>query len=271
MDFAKCTLDNKVYGASNFSELKDLNHKRKFLICNECGNPAYFKKTSKSGQAACFGARPHKENCSLISVDSDSLVGTLENDEKELINSGNEIKVDFNFGTQQIVHTIANSEDAHANNRRASSHSNQNGIGRATSTRRLKSLLNMLINDPVFAISKQKIDVGHKYPYNASTIFKNFNSLDDTQIQQFRGVYGQIFDVKMTSENVLWINSGGFNAFSIVVSKDFQNNFFNRFEQYKDDVDQLCGKYVLCFGEIKKSKNQKFYIELDDITKIVFK
>ena len=271
MDFAKCTLDNQVYNAVKFSALTDLNFKRKHLVCNECGYPAYFKKASKSGQAACFGARPHKEGCSLISGDSDSVIGTLENDEKELINSGNEIKVDFNFGTQQIVHTIENPEDLQGSNRRASAHSSQNGIGRATSTRRLKSLLNMLINDPDFATSKQKIDVGRKYPYNASTIFKNFNSLDDTQVQELRGVYGQIFDVKMTSENILWINSGGYNAFSIVVPEDLQNSFFDRFEQYQDDVDQLCGKYVLCFGEVKKSSKQKLYIKLDDVSKIVFK
>lgn len=271
MDFAKCTVDNKVYRANEFSKLKDLNQKRRFLICNECHNPAYFKKASKSGQAACFGARPHQENCSLTSVDSDSVVGTIENDERELINSGNEIKVDFNFGIQQIIHTIENSEDVDRNDRRASSHSCQNGVGRAKSNRRLKSLLNMLINDPDFSTSQQKIDVGHKYPYNASTIFKPFNSLNDAQINQYRGVYGQIFDVIMTSENVLWINSGGFDAFSIIISKNLQNVFFDRFEQYHDDVDQLCGKYILCFGEVKKSKNQKFYIELDDISKIVFK
>ena len=77
--------------------------------------------------------------------------------------------------------------------------------------------------------------------------------------------------MNITKDNVLWINSYGFDAFSIIISTELQNSFFDRFKKNEDDIDQLCGKYVLCFGKIRKSKKQKFCIELDDILKIVFK
>ena len=177
MELARCTLDNKVYSAVDFSTLSDLSTKRRNLICDECKNPAYFKKAAKSGQAACFGARPHKDGCSVASEDSDTVAGKLEDDERALINDGNSIKVDFDFGSKTNTH-IVDMEDSESNPRKTgSSHHITNGLGKAKSNRRLKSLLNMLINDSGFAASKIKIDIGHEYPYNASTIFRRFGNL----------------------------------------------------------------------------------------------
>jgi hypothetical protein len=59
MDIAKCNADGQTYNASNFSLLpqNDLLIKRRKLICIGCENIAFFRIKSRSGQAACFGAR----------------------------------------------------------------------------------------------------------------------------------------------------------------------------------------------------------------------
>jgi len=277
MDLAKCTLNNIVYNAVEFSKLSDLSMKRRHLICNECEYPAYFKKASKSGQAACFGARPHKEGCRVATEDSSTTIGTLTETEKFLINDGSEIKVDFNFEIQAVTHTLEAENNENKTSRIGKSHSGINGIGSAASKRKLSSLLNILVNDMSFVKSNRKIDIGQKYPYNASTLFKKNNELSENDIEKFRGLYGQIVDVKLATNKVknevrpLWLNFGGIDECSILIPNSLSEDFFNRFSEYEDDIDELSGKYVLCFGTIHKSKNGKFYIQLDDISKIVFR
>ncbi|WP_323591746.1 hypothetical protein [Aliarcobacter butzleri] len=271
MDFAKCELDSQVYGAYKFSQLSnsDISQKRRHLVCNSCGAKAYFKKKSKSGQAACFGARPHYKECDLVTEESQTCTCTLENDERELINSGNFIDVDFDFITKATTHITPENDDEDSKGLKGSRHSSVNGIGTAKSKRKLKSLLNMLLNDLNFSKSNQKIDIGHSHPYNASTIFKKFSQLSCSDINKTRGIYGQIFDVNEFKTDI-WINSGGFDDCSIVIEYNLHYEFYKRFPEYTD-LEDLNGKYVLCFGEVLKSTSDKYFIKLDDISKIVFK
>jgi hypothetical protein len=271
MDFAKCTLDGKVYGSYNFSKLSisEISKKRRHLVCNNCAAKAYFKKRSKSGQAACFGARPHEKGCDLATEESQTCTGTLQNDERELINSGSFIDVDFDFLTKVTIHITSDGRDISSTGVTGTRHNSSNGIGTAKSKRKLKSLLNMLLNDVQFVKSNQKIDIGHKYPYNASTIFKKFSELTFSDIKKTRGIYGQIFDVNEFKTDI-WVNSGGFDDCSIVIEENLQSEFYERFPDY-DDLENLNGKYVLCFGEILKSTNGKYFVKLDDMSKIVFK
>ena len=271
MDFAKCTLDGQVYGAYKFSQLSnsDIGQKRRHLICTKCGANAYFKKKSKSGQAAHFGARPHKPNCELATDESQTCTGTLQNDERELINTGNFINVDFDFLPKDITHISPNNEDESSKGFTGSKHSSFNGTGTAKSKRRLKSLLNMLLNEPGFSKSNQKIDIGEKYPFNASTIFKKFSQLSNADLNKTRGIYGQIYDVNEFNTNI-WINSGGLSDCSIIIEEKLHNEFYERFPNY-NDLETLNGKYILCFGKVLKSSNDKYFIKLDDISKIVFK
>ncbi|MCX6076302.1 MAG: hypothetical protein NTW78_05360 [Campylobacterales bacterium] len=270
MDFGKCTLDGNVYGAYKFSQLSDneISNKRKHLVCNKCDAKAYFKKKAKSGQAACFGARPHNPGCSLASEESESCLGTLYDDERELINAGSLINVDFDFNTKTTTHIDESAEDS-SSSTTSSRHFSSNGIGSAESKRKLKSLLNILLNDSDFSKSNQKINIGHTYPYNASTIFRKFSDISTSDVNKIKGVYGQIFDVNEFNTDI-WVNSGGYDDCSIVIENHLQEYFYERFPDYID-VENLNGMYVLCFGEVLKSKNDKFFIKLDDISKIVFK
>ncbi len=270
MDIAKCVLDNKTYTAYEFFKVENLHVKRRHLVCVGCGNPAYFVKPSKNGRFACFGARPHKDDCTLSSPEHEHSLGVLEDIEKELINSGDEIKVDFAIGLQENSSHIGDGETA-AIGKQGKSHSRKHGVGTVASTRRLSSLLNMLVNSEGFAKSDQKINVGYKHPYYARNLFKRLKDLEDKDNSKFRGVYGQIYDVNFTRNENLWINSGGFTDCSILISANLKESFFKRFKVSLEELDNITGKYVLCFGNIIKSEQGKFYIKLDDVSKIIFK
>lgn len=70
MDIAKCTQDGVVYHALRFSRLPtaEIALKRHDLICQSCGNSAFFSKASRSGHAAHFGAR-HEDGCNLAALE----------------------------------------------------------------------------------------------------------------------------------------------------------------------------------------------------------
>src|SRR5689334_22085988 len=105
MDIVLCLVDGKTYSTKAFEELGDnvvLVYRRQ-LVCPECRGPAFYRKESTSGQAACFGARPHAANCDLAAVESRQ-GGGLGPDKEERINYGERIEVDFNFGAHPVDH-----------------------------------------------------------------------------------------------------------------------------------------------------------------------
>jgi hypothetical protein len=60
MKLALCTLDQEQYDAADFADNSSdwIAKHRLHLECIACQGPAFFRKASTSGQAACFGARP---------------------------------------------------------------------------------------------------------------------------------------------------------------------------------------------------------------------
>jgi hypothetical protein len=179
MDFAKCTIDNKIYKAHEFEqfEASELAQKRRFLVCKECGGLGFFRKASKSGQAACFGARPHKDGCDLAAPENDLVDGLLTKEELAYLNSGNEIVVDFNYGTQTKIHVNTDEEDTSNRESKKGRHSVYNGIAPAKSHKGLSTFLKALIADKdYFKDSIQNIDL-EGYTYKAKNLFKNFSEL----------------------------------------------------------------------------------------------
>lgn len=103
MDVAVCTENNHSYYVIEFSHLPpdELLHKRQLLICPECGGPAYFRKASKSGQVACFGARPHAQGCILAASDHLQIINDGQGEDQEIFEeSGKTIVIDLNYGAK---------------------------------------------------------------------------------------------------------------------------------------------------------------------------
>lgn len=110
MDIALCTLDNYIYTSAQFSQLPfaDIGEKRRSLICPECGGPAFFRKQTRNGRAACFGARPHQPSCSLSVLDETRVVHGQGEIAEVICNPGERIVVDLVFGAPQHVHAEPN-------------------------------------------------------------------------------------------------------------------------------------------------------------------
>lgn len=274
MDFAICTLDNKKYTISDFEKLEpsELAQKRRFLEC-KCGGPAFFRKASKSGQGACFGARPHKEGCDLASPDSENINGSLSPKDKEFINSGNEIRLDLQYGAVENKHITDDGDLNEGEKNKGKSHSSDNGKGKSVLQRRLSTLLRTLAKEKdFFKDSNQEIYFKAKHPYYAKNFFIHSDYITNeyikkTNFRSYRAIWSLISDSRYSfDEKSLWINTGGNDTVSILIEEEFIKTFLERFKI--NDIEELSGKYVLNIGKLKESKNNKTYSVLEDISYI---
>lgn len=266
MDVARCTADGRTYSAQSFETLGDalIEAYRRQLVCPECNGPAFFRKESTSGQAACFGARPHANKCSLAAVDS-SLGGLSGPDKEERINNGERIEIDFKYGAGPVVHPSADADEDPSG--RGGRFRGGQRSSTAVTHRRLSTLLKNLMLSEDFRTSDQLIALPQG-EYRVRDLFVRFEDIDAKHLNSFRGYWGMITDAGLSKgePKSLWLNSGASDDVSIVVDASLSEPFLARFPV--KDTDEFAGSYVLVFGELKVSNNsrKKRFIAVKDVS-----
>jgi hypothetical protein len=272
MDIAHCTVNQKNYLAIRFAALDpiELRRKRYSLICPECHESAYYKKASRSGQAACFGAR-HGENCTLTASKYGQNIVGLGDDQDILENNGNRIILDFNFGTANNSH---NDQDAAQNVGGHGGHF----TGRGTRTnacmhRRLSTILNNLVTSDQFRQSLQIIEIPGVGAFTAKDFFVQFKDAPSTNIHLYRGYWGKIFiansDVRF-GQGALWLNSGKYyKDISICIPEQSISALYQRFRI--SDLNELRNRHTLVIGKLITSTKGKRYIQMTDLEYLTIK
>src|SRR5471030_38910 len=264
MDVARCTLDDELYQAVNFSALApgELGLKRQFLVCDECGGPAFFRKAAKSGQAACFGARPHADDCSIPQPDSERNADGLGDDQDILANPGQLIVVDFDFGAQEIDRH--NDPDAAPNpDGRGGRYVGGGPRPNAAMHRRLSTILRNLIASQQFRTSRQILDIPGAGQFAVADFFVPFDAISPEHSGHYRGYWGMIANAGR-KDGSLWLNSGGKGAVSLVVSEPMVIPLCQRFDI--DDDEDVAGAYALVFGTLRLAKkSQKKFVPVEDL------
>ncbi|MEE9337748.1 MAG: hypothetical protein V3U87_06685 [Methylococcaceae bacterium] len=264
MDIAKCITDGQTYNASKFSLLpqNDLLIKRRNLICVRCENIAFFRIKSTSGQAACFGARPHASDCSFASAETlrDEYGG---GDEDIINNPGKYIVIDLDF---DAVDKNINIEQLNTN-QATQGRGNHIGSGQrpdAKMHRQLSTLLRNLINSEQFRNSDQIIEVAGKTQNSVADFFIKFEDIDSDHDGKYHGYWGILSNAMVDNED-LWLNTGNRGTVSCLVESKDVDAFYERHGIKKED---LAGIYVLILGEKHTSQNDKQYIKLENINLI---
>lgn len=267
MDVARCTADGITYTIQLFESRGEsfISEFRRLLVCPECSGPAFYRRESTSGQGACFGARPHHLQCTLGAAEA-KRGGTIGPNEHEIIHQSEKIVVDFAFGAHEFVHPdppVTPDEPFGHGGRFI-----QEG-GRRTSHmhRRLSTLLKNLIYSEVFRRSEQLIALPEG-EYRVKDFFVNFSSVANISIGSYCGFWGMISDAGLFPKDKpsLWLNSGGREAVSVVIDVALGEGFQKRYPIF--ELEKFSGSYVLVFGELRLSKNNKPYISVKDINKI---
>lgn len=267
MDIAHCTADGRNYSAQSFEALDErlMEEYRRHLICPECRFPAFFRKESKSGQAACFGARPHDDNCSLAAVES-SQGGSSGPDREERINLGERIEIDFAFGAHAPMPHVDPQEPFDVNGRGGHFAGGQRAR-HAVMHRRLSTLLKNLMHSEDFRNSDQLISMAEG-EYRVSDLFVSFGDIEERHLNSFRGYWGMITDAAFsrTTPVSLWLNSGAADDVSIVVDPSIHEEFVKRFQV--KEVEEFSGSYVLVFGTLKVSARGKKFVSNKEVSRI---
>ena len=261
MDTGKCTIDQVVYNAATFSGLPahEVRRKRRFIVCPECDGPGYFRKASKSGQAACFGARPHKIGCSLAAPEHEGGGDTGTDEEDERINDGERIVVDFDYGgaSGKHIHGPTGTETRRGGSKFiGGSHPIESKMHR-----RLSTLLRNLITSAQFRQSRQILEIAGHGEYEVKSFFTNFVDVRKAMVGRYAGYWGLISDVRFGDDKTLWFNTGGRNDVSLCLKEEYVDELWARYGI--SDVEDMAGAYMLVFGEIRSSKNDKKYIAMD--------
>lgn len=263
MDIATCTEDGHTYTAIEFSQLvvADLERKRRQLVCNACNNPAFFRKESRDGRGACFGARPHVEGCALSAEDTDVRLPGVADDQDELINLGDRIVVELAVGAPDAsVHLDPMPRAPYRP--RGGAHIGDGGPGHAVMHRRLSSLLRMLINAPNFRYSAQTIAVANQPELAARDFFVELGDVTRQHSGQFRGFWGQLTDAGEGSGGTLWLNSGGRGSMSFALPFDYRAAVMQRY--HLANIEEFAGSDILVLGTLFVSQYGKMICAIDD-------
>ena len=263
MDDATCNEDGHNYNAIEFSRFPplELERKRRQLICTECRNPAFFRKESRDGRGACFGARPHGEGCSRAVEDRDIRLPGVGDGQEELINLNNRIVVDLDFGAAEPPVHFEPVTGA-PRRPRAGAHFGGDGQGAANMHRRLRPLLRLLVDTPNFRYADAVIALENQPEMPARDFFVHFGDVDARYNGMFRGFWGQLTDAGVGVNGGLWLNSGGRGDISIGLPADFQDDVLNRFNI--GDKEELAGSYILVLGTMGISQWGKKFCMIDN-------
>jgi hypothetical protein len=263
MDIAKCVLDNQTYTSLEFSRLppSELSTKRKQLVCLECQAAVFFRKASRNGQAACFGAFQHFQGCSLSLSEAQSL--RSENPNKDVAHHSNEfVELDLT-NTLQSDDGVVLAVDKQAGNARDIIYSIDDLKPGPRIRRQLSATLKDLIFSEKFRAPSQEIESEGEASSAASQFFVNFKKIKVDRGEDLHGYFGMLTDARLSSEGALWLNSGGIGDVSCVIQAEMVDKFFQRYNL--EDEEDLAGAYVIIIGELKVSQNGKKYISLTDV------
>lgn len=262
MDAARCTLDDEVYQAVFFAALppNELARKRKFLVCQECRDPAFFRKASRSGQVACFGARPHKEGCTLAASEYEQNNIGPGDDQDILENPGQRIILDFNFGAPNDRH---NDPDGLPNSGgRGGRFLGGGARPDAAMHRRLSTILRNLMMSEQFRTSRQIVEIAGVGEFMVANFFVQFGAVTSVHGNQYCGYWGMVVSARF-DHGALWLNSGGRDDISVCVPEQFFNELCERFRI--SDEEDLVGTYALILGPLQISRYRKKYVRVGDL------
>ncbi len=261
MDIALCTADGQRYEASVFADLDPgtLASWRHQLECISCNAEAYFRRASSSGQAACFGARPHLPGCELAMA-SESEGGLLA-DEDERDNSGRRFRL-YLSPTKRERRNVADLGDEADAGTKGHRYTGRGGAGISRSDMRLMAALRRLVRAKSFRTSNSIIEL----PGGQEELVRNFFvQIDDVGMEmrnELRAYWGAIYNVGV-SANGYWLNAKGSARVSFHIPSERLSEVLSRVSG--TELEDLSGASILAYAPLRKSsRGDKLIIWLDD-------
>lgn len=255
MDIARCLVDDQIYVALAFSQLPWDRREamRQELICpnDDCKGPAFFRRESRSGQAACFGAR-HVDGCNMAAAEPVRLQGAEGDEADRLLNPGDRLEIDLGYGAHERVNVEAlDGVDAEGNGR-AARYVGDGARPNAVRRQRLQPLLRALILQPHYAEQDILVGIPDREPVRARELFVSFDDATEAVTGNFYALWGLIASARRAG-NTLWLNAGGKASVSFPMNEELQATLQERLRVDQDGLaEELAGCYLLVLGRLAR-------------------
>lgn len=262
MESAFCLENSISYDIGSFESLPKthLDRYRRSLVCNECKAKAYYRKKSKDGKPACFGAY-HEDGFKCKSPNHESKYDKETIEEVSTLTKNCNV-IDVNFSA-----FINNSTQMPQTARPTGGNSSKNGVSNSHSissnntknvSKTIGGLLKLLVKTDTFKSSDIFLNIG-KFTYKAKNLFLNFDQITEDTLAEnkLRGYWGVISNA---DDEICWLNTSNLKDVSIPI-QNFKDELLMRYKII--DPEQLAGAYVLVFGWLKESKkdSKKWFIQ----------
>lgn len=261
MRIAFCTQDGVTYEAADFSQTEDFTTKRNYLVCPRCNGPAFYRRPTRNGREACFGARPHAEGCDLAAVEHDGTPIGQGEEEDEVFTTGQRIVLDFNFGAA-VTDLETRPVELPADTDNVGAHNGQGLTAREIMYRRMSSLLRTLIDLEEFRRSTQIIEIAEQGEFTVTEFFVNFAEVTEEHTGSYHGYWGMVSYARRDANGTLWFNSGGEEDPSVLMDQAFIQEAFLRFNI--ENEANIAGAYLLVVGELRVGPSGKRYVQITD-------
>jgi len=271
MDIAIYTENEQTYYVEEFSHLpsKELLYKRQLLECPECRGPAYFRKASRSGQAACFGARPHKEGCGLAAFDNLHIIDDGQGEDREPFeNSGETIVIDLNYAAESEA-KVSKIDGSPSNHRRLARSFGVEPNAITKIQRRLSSLLRNLSESPYFRDSNQTLEIEGYPDMAAKDFFLSIEQITNEDVGDFRGCWGMLSCANIKPQGSLWLNGSGQKTINFCLDNELITPLFGKYGI--EDEEELSGADILVLGVPKLSFNDTLYCRIEDLNHVALR
>jgi len=220
------------------------------LSCTGCQQPAYFIREARNGRAACFGARPHLDNCELASTSTeDGGSAALPSEEPRLTSKDEFVLRPIDTGAVRHVKNDPNGVPGSGRARRYSA----TGVGgTSTPSMGLNVLLRRLVREPSFRESKAKLVLpddtrGTIRKYCVEVIDADLSFADKRRLY-----WGTIRFANDDGGGGLWLNLGRRGAPALHLSSDVASELIERHSL--EEAEELQGSAFMGYLHLRKSR-----------------
>ncbi|WP_448812064.1 hypothetical protein [Agromyces bauzanensis] len=262
MDSVLSTTDSRTYSAAQYGRLPKSTRDQLAdgLLCPACQAEAFFRRRSRNGQAACFGARPHNEGCEL------GADGTESRGERNLPEAPQRETAVGEFRLEPmrdrtVGHVDHNEEGAVDRAGRGRQYTLPPEGGQARPSRNLSSLLRDLVNDQEYRNSDEVIHLDDGTQTTVADWCVHSADVTPALRARRRLYWGTIRNVGVGS-GAYFLNTGRGAAPTVVVREVKMAGLLAR--KRIDDPEDLVGGTFIIHDSLGYS-SERYWLHVNDL------
>lgn len=252
-----------VITADRFSQLPSGEQAsyRENLLCPACRADAYFIREARNGRRACFGARPHNEDCELASISTEYGGNASLDETDEQINAGDEFRLEpiRNRAIRHVEHDPSSPPGTGS----AARYTRAGGGRVRTSSIGLERLLRQLATRPGFTTAPTLLVLPYGTRGRVRTVCRHISEVDQDDANRRRIYWGTIRFPQLSEDGGAWLNTGTRRAPTVRVGADELESLLEL--HGLDDVEELSGSFFAYWGHLRQGPSGKLLVFADDV------